>query len=75
MTDGSFESLGRTPDADTSRPQLLIPGLAGFYDAVGPYSYPLLRFITGALLFPCDRQHGEKRDRARGTDGAVRNHD
>jgi putative oxidoreductase len=33
---------------DSSR--LLIPGLAGFYQAVAPYSYAMIRFITGAIL-------------------------
>jgi putative oxidoreductase len=33
---------------DSSR--LLIPGLAGFYQAVAPYSYAMIRFIAGAIL-------------------------
>ena len=30
--------------------RLLIPGLAGFYQAVAPYSYAMIRFIAGAIL-------------------------
>ncbi len=33
-------------DAD----RLLIPGLAGLYQSVAPYSYAIIRFIAGAIL-------------------------
>ncbi len=33
---------------DTAR--LIIPGLAGLYQIVSPYSYALIRFIAGAIL-------------------------
>lgn len=45
-------SLNQAEDAANRRPRLIIPGLAGFYDSVQPYCYPLLRFITGAMLLP-----------------------
>jgi putative oxidoreductase len=32
------------------RTRLLIPGLAGLYESVAPYSYALIRFIAGAIL-------------------------
>lgn len=32
--------------------QLYIPALAGFYDWVKPYCYPLIRFAVGAVLIP-----------------------
>jgi putative oxidoreductase len=33
-------------------PQLIFPGLAGFYERFAPYSYTLIRFATGAILVP-----------------------
>jgi putative oxidoreductase len=33
---------------DTAR--LIIPGLAGLYQTVSPYSYALIRFVAGAIL-------------------------
>lgn len=33
-------------------PKLIIPGLAGFYEWAEPYTYPLMRFCVGAMLFP-----------------------
>jgi uncharacterized membrane protein YphA (DoxX/SURF4 family) len=33
---------------DTSR--LIIPGLAGLYQSISPYSYAIIRFIAGAIL-------------------------
>jgi putative oxidoreductase len=35
---------------DTTR--LIIPGLAGLYQTVSPYSYAVVRFIAGAILVP-----------------------
>jgi putative oxidoreductase len=35
---------------DTTR--LIIPGLAGLYQTVSPYSYAVVRFIAGAVLVP-----------------------
>ncbi|HEX6840049.1 MAG TPA: DoxX family protein [Stellaceae bacterium] len=37
---------------DTAAPRLAIPALGGLYDALAPYSYPLIRFATGAILVP-----------------------
>lgn len=38
---------------DTVEPQkLFIPGLAGLYQKFAPLSYALIRFSTGAVLFP-----------------------
>lgn len=37
---------------DTAAPRLAIPALGGLYDALSPYSYPLIRFATGAVLVP-----------------------
>lgn len=33
-------------------PRRLIPALAAVYDALSPYSYPLIRFVAGAMLVP-----------------------
>jgi putative oxidoreductase len=38
--------------AQERRPQLLIPGLAGFYEWIEPYAYPLMRFAIGAAIVP-----------------------
>ena len=35
-----------------SQPRLFIPALAGFYDWVRPYCYPLVRFVVGATIIP-----------------------
>ncbi len=40
------------PDADVDPRRLIFPKLAGLYRAVSPYSYALMRFSTGAVLFP-----------------------
>lgn len=32
--------------------RLIIPGLAGLYDAGAPYAYAFMRFATGAVLAP-----------------------
>jgi putative oxidoreductase len=36
----------------TAAPRLAIPALGGLYDVLAPYSYPLIRFATGAILVP-----------------------
>lgn len=33
-------------------PRRLVPALGGLYDALAPYSYPLIRFVAGATLIP-----------------------
>lgn len=33
-------------------PKLIFPGLAGLYEWVEPYTYPLMRFCVGAMLIP-----------------------
>ena len=38
----------REGQIDSSR--LLIPGLAGLYQSIAPYSYAIIRFIAGAIL-------------------------
>jgi len=40
------------PPRAAGEPKLLIPGLAGFYQWVEPYTYPLMRFAIGAALLP-----------------------
>jgi putative oxidoreductase len=37
---------------DIAAPRRVIPGLAGFYDALAPYSYAFMRFCVGAILVP-----------------------
>jgi len=32
--------------------RLILPGLAGVYERLSPYSYALMRFATGAVLVP-----------------------
>jgi putative oxidoreductase len=32
------------------RSRLLIPGLAGLYESIAPYSYAIIRFIAGAII-------------------------
>ena len=39
-------------DQDVSESRLLIPGLAGFYRAMAPVSYALMRVCLGLLLMP-----------------------
>lgn len=36
----------------TSAPRLVIPSLAGLYQALSPYSYAFMRFCVGAMLVP-----------------------
>jgi putative oxidoreductase len=37
---------------DTVAPRLMVPALSGLYQALGPYSYALMRFALGAILVP-----------------------
>jgi putative oxidoreductase len=37
---------------DATATRLVFPGLRGFYDAVSPYSYAIMRFATGAVMVP-----------------------
>ncbi|MFI4986869.1 MAG: DoxX family protein [Alphaproteobacteria bacterium] len=39
-------------DRNQARSQLFVPALAGLYDALRPWSYPLMRFIAGIVLAP-----------------------
>lgn len=39
-------------NGETSRTKLLIPALAPLYDALAPWSYPIIRFFTGLILMP-----------------------
>jgi len=41
-------TVGSEGQIDSTR--LIIPGLAGLYQSVAPYSYALVRFIAGAIL-------------------------
>ncbi len=36
----------------TSAPQPIIPGLAGIYEPLKPYAYPIVRFVAGAWMIP-----------------------
>ena len=37
---------------ETAATRLVFPGLRGFYDAISPYSYAIMRFATGAIMVP-----------------------
>ena len=37
---------------DTGTPTRIIPALGKIYDPLTPYTYPLIRFVTGAMLIP-----------------------
>jgi putative oxidoreductase len=37
-------------DGEIDSTRLIIPGLAGLYQSIAPYSYALIRFIAGAIL-------------------------
>ena len=39
-------------DTPIDRRRLIVPGLAGLYEALAPYSYAFMRFVTGAILMP-----------------------
>ena len=36
----------------TATPTRIIPALGRIYDPLTPYTYPLIRFVTGAMLIP-----------------------
>ncbi|HUB96870.1 MAG TPA: DoxX family protein [Stellaceae bacterium] len=38
----------------TAEPKLYIPGLAGLWQSLAPYGYPIMRFAAGAILI----EHG-----------------
>jgi putative oxidoreductase len=37
-------------DGQIDSTRLIIPGLAGFYASLSPYSYAIIRFVAGAIL-------------------------
>lgn len=37
---------------ETAAPRPMIPGLAGLYESLAPYSYSFMRFCVGAILVP-----------------------
>jgi putative oxidoreductase len=39
-------------DTQIDRERLIVPGMAGVYRRLAPYSYALMRFVTGAILVP-----------------------
>lgn len=41
---------GTTMEGQIDRSRLLIPGLAGLYESIAPYSYAIIRFCAGAIL-------------------------
>lgn len=42
--------MATTMDGQVDSTRLIIPGLAGFYQSIAPYSYAIIRFIAGAIL-------------------------
>jgi putative oxidoreductase len=41
---------GNTMEGQIDHTRLIIPGLAGLYASISPYSYAIIRFIVGAIL-------------------------
>ena len=39
-----------TMDGQIDSSRLIIPGLAGLYQSIAPYSYAIIRFCAGAVL-------------------------
>lgn len=37
---------------DGSHPKLIVPAMAGIYESLAPYVYPLIRFVAGAFVVP-----------------------
>lgn len=37
---------------ENTAPRLIVPALAGLYNALSPYSYAFMRFCVGAILVP-----------------------
>src|SRR4051812_48352698 len=38
--------------ADTDTRDITFPGLAGLYEAIQPFGYPLIRAVAGAIVIP-----------------------
>ncbi len=43
-------SMASHGDGQIDSTRLIVPGLAGLYQSIAPYSYALVRFIAGAIL-------------------------
>lgn len=43
-------SIAGNTTGHIDRSRLILPGLAGLYEAVAPYSYSIIRFVAGAIL-------------------------
>src|SRR3954464_7104991 len=43
---------GYMVDTNVNPQRLIIPGLAGFYRSLAPYSYAFMRFALGAIIVP-----------------------
>ena len=43
--------------SDSSSPKLIVPAMAGLYDALSGWGVPLIRFFTGLMLMP----HGSQK--------------
>jgi putative oxidoreductase len=43
-------SMASHGDGQIDSARLIVPGLAGLYQSIAPYSYALVRFIAGAIL-------------------------
>jgi putative oxidoreductase len=41
---------GTSMDGHVDSSKLIIPGLAGLYQSIAPYSYAIIRFVAGAIL-------------------------
>ncbi len=53
IREGSPMSEPDTPDPETSaRPALIVPALGGLYERFEPWTHPVLRVVTGAMLIP-----------------------
>lgn len=42
--------MAGTSEGQIDSSRLIIPGLAGLYSSISPYSYSIIRFIAGAIL-------------------------
>jgi putative oxidoreductase len=43
---------GRKMSEDINRGRLIVPSMAGLYEALAPYGYAFIRFIAGVMLIP-----------------------
>jgi putative oxidoreductase len=43
-------AIAGTSEGQVDSSRLIIPGLAGLYESISPYSYAIIRFIAGAIL-------------------------